>query len=107
MSDDQKEIHVPQICDMHQSLLVHQAGYREVDPWRALVIVTNIVLFQASTADPQTHQRIGDDITRIGELGCLACYKPDVFGEIVEAAKTHDLGQIKAIGERYVKAAER
>lgn len=102
MAGDRPLIVVPQMCTTHRSLLVHQAGYGPNDTWRALVIASNIVLFQAATADPQTWARI-DDVTKIGELGCLACYKPDAFGEVVEAAKSHDLGQIKALGERWLK----
>ena len=104
---DHPQIMVPDICQKHQWLLVKQAGYRESDPWRALLIVSNIVLFQAATCDDKTNKRIGGDITRIGELGCLACYKPDAFGEVVEAAKSHDLGAIKALGEKWVTASKR
>jgi hypothetical protein len=96
---------VPDMCQKHQSLLVHQAGYKESDPWRALVIISQVALFQAATCDDKTHKVIAGDIGRIGELGCLACYKPDAFGEVVEAAKSHELGAIKALGERWLKAA--
>lgn len=96
-------INIPNMCDKHQSLLVHQAGYRESDPWRVVIIAAQIALFQAATADPQTHARVGGDLTKLADLGCLACYKPDAFGEVVEVAKSHDIGQIKALGERWVK----
>ena len=102
---DQPTIMVSDMCQKHQWLLVKQAGYSEKEPWRALVIVSQIALFQAATCDDQTHRRIDGDITKIGSLGCLACYKPDAFGDVVEAAKSHDLGKIKALGERYVRAA--
>ncbi len=91
-----------QMCDKHQSLLVRQAKYSPTDAWQAMIIVSQIALFQAATADKRTHERIGDDIQKIAGLGCLACYKPDAFGEVVEAAKTHDLGKIKALGEKWV-----
>ena len=67
-----------------------------------MIIAAQIALFQAATHDPKTHDRIGGLIERLPELGCLACYKPDAFGEIVEAAKTHDLGAIKALGESWL-----
>lgn len=98
-------IAVPDMCQTHQYLLVRQAGYSPSDPWRALIIASQIALFQAATTDPKTHSRIGGDITRLHEIGCLACYKPDAFGEVVEAAKSHDLGKIKALGEHWVQAA--
>lgn len=101
------QITLPELCALHQRLLVHQAGYGPNDTWRALIIVTQIALFQGATADPSTHERIGGQIERLPELGCLACYKPDRFGEIVEAAKTHDLGQIKALGESWLKSASK
>lgn len=106
MSSD-PQIMVPDVCQKHQWLLVKQAGYSESDPWRALIIASNIALFQAATCDDTTHARIGGDIRRICELGCLACYKPDAFGEVVEAAKSHDLGLIKALGEKWVNAAKK
>lgn len=95
------------LCDKHAWLLVHQAGYTHADPWRALIIMAQVALAQAATCDPRVHTKLGGDLARIGELGCLACEKPDAFGEIVEAAKTHELGAIKALGERWVAEAAR
>jgi len=105
MTEPNKQITMPNMCDRHQQLLVHQARFKETDTWRALIIVTQIALMQAATCDSKTHDRIGDDITKISELGCLACYKPDAFGEIVEQAKTHDLEKIMALGERWLSEA--
>lgn len=95
-------INVPPFCKTHLSLLVHGAGFKESDPWRALTIMASIALFQAATADPTTYDRVGGDVTRIPELGCLACYKPDAFGEIVEAVRTRGLSAIKPLGESWV-----
>lgn len=107
-SEEQRDVVYPaDMCKKHQWLLVTQARYRESDPWRALVVAAQITLFQAATCDPKTHERIGDDIRKIGSLGCLACYEPDAFGEIVEAAKSRELGKIKALGERWVEAARK
>lgn len=94
---------VPDLCKKHQQLLVAQAGYRPSDPWQALIIATNIALFQAATTHSKTHERIGGDISRIGELGCLACYRPDAFGEIVAVSqKPQSIAAIKALGEKWV-----
>lgn len=95
------------MCERHRSLLVHQAQYTEAEPWLALIVCAQIALFQAATCDPQTHERTGGDIAKLSAFGCLACYKPDAFGEIVEAAKSHDLGTVKALGERWVAEARR
>jgi hypothetical protein len=102
MSDKQPMIIPAEMCKKHRQLLVHQAGYSPKDPWQSLIIVSQIALFQAAAADERTHEIIGDDITRIGELGCLACYKPDAFGELVEIAKSHDLGRLKELGEKWI-----
>lgn len=99
---DKPRIEIPDMCQKHQSLLVHQAGYKETDPWRALIIMSQITLFQASTADPNLHKKLGGNIENIKNMGCLACFKPDVFGEIVEAAKSKDTGAIKKLGESYL-----
>lgn len=97
-------INVPDMCKLHQTLLVQQAQYTRDDAWRALIIMAQIALFQAATADPHFHERIDGKLERIGEVGCLACFKPDAFGEIVEAAKNkNDTGAIKRLGESWVK----
>lgn len=95
------------MCPLHQRLLVMSANYSPQDPWMALFVATQVALFQGATADPKTHERLGGDITRIGELGCLACYKPDLFVKIVDAARTHDLGKVKTLGEQWVLDAQK
>ncbi len=99
---EQPQITVPDMCQKHQALLCRQAGYSPRDPWRALVVMAQIALFQAMTVDDSAHERTGGEITKFETLGCFACYKPDAFGEIVEAAKSRDPGAIKALGERWV-----
>lgn len=100
--EKQPLITLPTMCNKHQQLLVSQAKYSKTDAWQALIVVSQLALFQAATADEKTHKKIGDDITKISEFGCLACYKPDAFGSIVEVAKSHDLGKIKSLGESWV-----
>lgn len=102
MNKEQTFINVPVLCDTHRFLLIRQARYKETDPWMALEVAAQIALFQAATVYPGTHEKIGKDITRVSELGCLACYRPDAFGEIVEIAKKHDLGLIKELGEKWL-----
>ncbi len=101
---DRPRITVPDMCHKHQWLLVDQAQYKPAEPWRALIIMAQIALFQAATADPYFHERLGGTLERIGEIGCLACFKPDAFGQIVEAAKDkNDMGAIKRLGESWVQ----
>lgn len=99
------QIMVPDMCLLHQRLLVQQVGIPSTGPWRALIIMAQVALFQGATADPKFHAKIGGNMNRVGEVGCLACFKPDRFGEIVEAAKT-DMGSIKALGESWVTPSE-
>lgn len=47
------QIVLPDMCKTHQTLLVRQCGYGPEDPWRALLIATQIALFQGATADPK------------------------------------------------------
>lgn len=104
---NQPIVMVPEMCQTHQSLLVHQALYAETDPWQALIVMANVALFQGASADPKIHAECQGDITHISKLGCLGCRKPDLFGEIVEAAKTHELGDIKTLGEKWVQNGSR
>lgn len=98
-------INVPNMCQKHQYLLVTQAGVPETGPWRALIIMAQVTLFQLASCDDAIHARIGGDITRMSELGCLACLKPDAFGEVVQAAEIGDFGAIKALGDAAVAAS--
>jgi len=98
-------IHMPEMCPRHQALLVHQVGIGPDGPWRSLIVVAQVVLFQGATCDDTLYARIGGDISRIAEIGCLACFKPDRFGEIVEAAKSGKTGALKALGDQWVAEA--
>ena len=94
------------MCYKHQWLLVHQAGYSEQDPWQSLIAVAQLALFQAVISDSKAQKLTGGEVEKISEFGCLACFKPDAFGEIVEAAKTKDLKNIKDLGDKWVDMAE-
>ncbi len=94
-----------QMCQRHQRRLVDAAKLGPEDPWRSLVIVAQIVLFQSATANDATYTRLNADITKIASLGCLACYNPEAFGEVEQAAKANDLGALKALGERWLREA--
>lgn len=98
-----KQITLPQMCNKHRHLLFVQCGYSEKDPWMALELASSIALFQAASIDKRTHEKTGGDITKVSEFGCLACYKPDSFGEIVQAGKSKDILKVKSLGERWVE----
>jgi hypothetical protein len=101
MSDD-APLRLPEMCGTHQSLLVQQTGYGPNDTWQALIMISQIALFQGASVDPKVYAECGGEITNFEKLGCLACRKPDLFGEIVEVAKTKNLGKVKELGESWV-----
>ncbi len=99
---EQPRITVPQMCQLHQRLLVDQLEIGPDGPWRSHILVAQITLFQATTAHPSTYKQIDGDVQRIEELGCLACFRPDAFGEIIQAFQQGGIGAVKALGEKYV-----
>jgi hypothetical protein len=105
MPPENPRITVPDMCQKHQRLLLDQIGIGPEGPWRAHIIVAQIALFQGTTAHAGTYERIGGDVTRIGELGCLACYRPDTFGAIVQAFQQGGIAAVKQLGERLVEEA--
>jgi hypothetical protein len=107
MADDEitGAVQVPDMCVKHQGLLLAQIGVGPAGPWRASIVIAQITLFQAATALEATYERIGGDVRRLSELGCLACYRPDAFGEVVQAFQTGGMSAVKALGEQYVKNA--
>lgn len=104
------QVSMPKLCYKHRYLLMQQSGYKETDPWLALEIATQVALFQAATCDPKVHAEVGGDVTKLESLGCLACRKPDAFGEIIDTAQRAGVGSLKPIkelGESWVSAARK
>lgn len=104
------QVMLPNMCNTHQTLLVRQCGYGPQDPWRALLIATQIALFQGATADAKVHAETGGKVENLSGLGCLACRKPDLFGELIDKVqktfpRDAHIGAIKALGERWVADA--
>jgi hypothetical protein len=58
---------------------------------------------QAATSDDEIRDRVGGDVFRIAELGCLGCLRPDALAAIIKAGQSHDLGEIKTLGEEWVR----
>lgn len=96
-----ERIEVADMCQKHQALLVQQAKVGPEGPWRALIIMAQIALFQAMTCNEQARNKVAGDPFKYKELGCMACFLPDRFGEIVDAAQKQQ--SIKELGERWVK----
>ena len=104
------QIAVPDMCNTHQTLLVRQCAYGPDDPWRALLISTQIALFQGATADPKVQAETDGQVENLSGLGCLACRKPDLFGALIDKVqktfpRDAHIGAIKAMGERWVADA--
>jgi hypothetical protein len=106
MSDDRPIIEMPPLCKSHRSLLVHGAGYKQTDPWMALEVATQAVLFQGATCEKIIWEKLGGDVTKLPTLGCLACLCPDKFTLVVEAAKTKDIGAVAALGKQWIEKAQ-
>ena len=101
------QVLIPDMCKLHQSLLIQQVGIPESGPWRVAIIAAQVTLFQGTTAKKSTWDRLGGDVGRIGELGCLACYSPDVFGQVVHAFQTGGFAAVKALGERICEEGQK
>lgn len=101
---------LPNMCNRHQTLLVRQCGYGPDDPWRSLLIATQIALFQGASTDPKVHAETQGKVENFSGLGCLACRKPDLFGQLIDKVQrtfpreTH-LSAIKSLGEEWVRSA--
>ena len=106
----QASVMLPDMCKTHQVLLVKQCAYGPQDPWRALLIATQIALFQGATADQKVRAETGGKVENFGRLGCLACRKPDLFGALIDKVqgtfpRDAHIGAIKALGEQWVAGA--
>lgn len=101
---DNPQVNVPNMCKKHQSLLIHQVGISEDGPWRSLIIMAQIALFQAATIREGIYEKLNGDISKLDSLGCLACYMPDKFGEIVDTAIKEK--SLKLLGEKWIEQAK-
>lgn len=109
MSEPQKQIKAPQMCEKHRALLIHGTKFKKNDPWQILEVVSTIVLLQAASSQKVTHDKIGDDFTKIETIGCLACWCPDVFSKIVRMVKGQKKVEqfapmLKKYGESFLAA---
>lgn len=100
--NDNKRIDCPPMCERHRSELIHGAKFKMGDPWMALEVVSQLALVQATLADKKYLIKYSNDPMGINRVGCLACFSPKIFKEIIDVAKkTRDIGEVKKIGERF------
>lgn len=96
-------IMLPEMCLTHQKLLVEKAEVPESGPWRSLLIVAQIALFQAATTDEKVYKEIGGDVKNITKIGCIACRKGPQFWDVIDTYKANGLAGVKALGEKWVE----
>lgn len=104
MSADQPMTVLPAFCYPCQYGIVHGAGFKESDPWQALVVVVQLGVFQAATADERVWQRcspteggdrdVADLSLVLAEIGCLGCFKPKTRDALIERVRTEGLSAV-------------
>lgn len=75
-------VEVPPLCSKHQRRVVTRLAVGPEGPWRAALLVTNMLLFQRASQDIMVHKRAGNRVEELSlvlaEIGCLACrYRND------------------------------
>lgn len=94
---DDTTITAPIFCYECQYTIVHGCGFEETDPWRSLVIVSTLALFQATVQDPRIVQRCAGDRDPhtlslvLAEIGCLGCFKPKTRDAVIADVRQHGL----------------
>ena len=63
-------VKLPNLCNTHQVLLVGQTGYGPKDPWQALMISTQIAMFQGASGDQKVYEEMDGKIENIDKIGC-------------------------------------
>jgi len=71
-------IRVPQLCSrcLHE-LVVVELEIKESSPWKAAIVVANILLFQQASNEPSIWRRAEQQVENLSlilaEIGCLGC----------------------------------
>lgn len=97
MSADDSSAHVPHIvvpdlCDPHKhELIVRRLRVPRTGPWRATIVVAQVLLAQRGMSSRRIHRRIGGDPQQysvvLAEIGCLACWDKDGFRRVVRVLR--------------------
>jgi hypothetical protein len=113
VTEGKPQVELPGFCKRHQGIIVRAGRFRETDPWRSLLIVSEMALFQGLSAESEVQERIDGDITRIGELGCLACYDAKKLSELLRVIregrrwpKGRTLADVKQLGLRWIEESQ-
>ena len=91
------DIVIPDMCETHQRLLVEQCRYGPDDKWQALFIAAQIALLNFISFNKTSMKKLDGSLRNLHRFSCMACERPDGFGQIVEAAKGKDLEQVSKL----------
>lgn len=86
------QVAIPKLCDFHLRDAVHfRLKLKEWEPWRANLIVLNILLFQAISGDERIWKRAEGKTENLGlvlgEIGCLACWSHLAYRRVIRVLK--------------------
>ena len=97
-------VFLPDMCRAHQAELVNRLRIPESGPWQSTLVIMNIRLFQAATANPKVWERcsVVDDGKRdesdltlvLAEIGCLACFDRHTYGETLSLMRTKGVSHV-------------
>ena len=97
------QIWIPNLCADCIESVVSGARLREVDPWKACIVVVQIALFQTAAAHPRVRARCaptsGDGEERdsrdlgvvLAEIGCLGCFLPRSLAITIADVRKHGM----------------
>jgi hypothetical protein len=109
MSEAEKnpEVMAQPLCERHQAYLVnHVLPTREDEPWRAVIIVANLLFFQAITADKGFHARCGGDAESmsliLAELGPSCCAVRDSVQDRIWKVMAKGISHAAQVSQRKV-----
>ena len=102
------EIKIPEFCYRHAHEIVHSAKFKPDDQWQALLIISNVAMFQGASATPSVWKKIDGDASRFTGLGCLACCLPFKYRAVlthIRRPQTKDdlLTGLKQLGMKWVE----
>ena len=92
---------LPSLCEAHQALILHNLRMGPTEPWKAALVVANLMLFQITSAGDVMWQRAkredGETPTSadvslvLAEMGCLACFSHKNLERVLTIFRKHGL----------------
>jgi hypothetical protein len=110
MSDSElpeSAIVIPDMCNLHQSTIVHGLRLRQRDPWKVAIVIANMMLFQAASAGDVIWKRAANadgsepspkDVSLVlAEIGCLGCLDNRNFQRVFTILRKYGLSDAAKI----------